>query len=145
MYTHNNDWTQEEILIAESLWETTTKSAREISEIIGRSRAGVIGRARRGGWVKMLKPKESPKEKPNKPKKEKPVVVFVKKEVKKPELVKHVKGFDLKEHHCRFVIGDPKNNIYCGSRKNRGSYCKQHALVCFTPYTMKPNKMRSFV
>jgi len=146
MYTHNNDWKQEEIASAKALWETTTLSAREISAIIGRTRAGVIGRARRDGWVKKLKPKTPPKEKPKKQKKEKPVVVFVMKEIKKPEITKTVSLIDLQNHHCREVIGDPKNGMFCGCRvKSGSSYCSRHHKKNYVKPKFNGGKVRSFV
>ncbi len=35
---------------------------------------------------------------------------------------------DLKEHHCRYPIGDPVK--FCGREKAHGSYCTEHHLRC---------------
>lgn len=39
--------------------------------------------------------------------------------------------FDLKEGMCAWVIGDPRNSICCGLPVSKGSYCADHARVCF--------------
>lgn len=38
----------------------------------------------------------------------------------------------LEDRHCRFPIGDPANNHYCGFTRKRGAYCQHHADRCFS-------------
>lgn len=42
---------------------------------------------------------------------------------------------DLEDHHCRFIVGDPKGEHgYCGQERVHGlPYCKHHALRCYQP------------
>jgi len=41
---------------------------------------------------------------------------------------------DLKEHHCRFPLGDPRNSDFrfCGqNRIDTGPYCQEHSQLAF--------------
>lgn len=41
---------------------------------------------------------------------------------------------DLEPHHCRLVIGEPKDGMFCGREKVPGlSYCADHAQRVFLP------------
>jgi len=53
---------------------------------------------------------------------------------------------DLKHSSCRFVVTneDPQNALYCGRPKARGSYCADHAKLCYTkPYGKGDTRWRS--
>jgi GcrA cell cycle regulator len=41
----------------------------------------------------------------------------------------------LREHHCRWPVGNsgPGDQMYCGDRKRRGSYCAKHAAMAYAP------------
>lgn len=40
--------------------------------------------------------------------------------------------FALQNHHCRWVLGDPSDLLFCGDEKSPGcSYCARHALLVF--------------
>jgi hypothetical protein len=42
-----------------------------------------------------------------------------------------VRIMDLREHHCRWVIGPMR---YCGERKRAGSsFCPDHHKICWRP------------
>lgn len=48
---------------------------------------------------------------------------------------------DLKPHHCRWVKGDPKEFMYCGTRKQEGSpYCQTHHALSYVSRAMEPKK-----
>jgi len=40
---------------------------------------------------------------------------------------------ELKPRHCRWIIGDPRDESsrYCGAHKERGAYCHEHAALCY--------------
>jgi GcrA cell cycle regulator len=40
---------------------------------------------------------------------------------------------ELKPRHCRWPIGDPRDEKfrYCGAHKERGAYCHEHAALCY--------------
>jgi hypothetical protein len=40
---------------------------------------------------------------------------------------------DLKENHCRFILGEVNSDqtMYCCEPKEKGSYCKFHAEMCY--------------
>jgi GcrA cell cycle regulator len=48
-----------------------------------------------------------------------------------PRMVKLV---DLEGDHCRFPIGDPKDEAFgfCGHPKADSAYCRAHAALCYT-------------
>jgi GcrA cell cycle regulator len=43
--------------------------------------------------------------------------------------------FELREWHCRYVISPDgaEEALFCGSPKERGSYCAHHAALCYIP------------
>ena len=47
---------------------------------------------------------------------------------------------DLKHWSCRYIAGDetkPLDRIYCGQEIEIGSYCKDHAAICYRPVISK--------
>ncbi len=53
-----------------------------------------------------------------------------------------VRLMDLREHSCRFPIGEPDADGYrfCGERKARGSYCAYHARIAYQPVAKRPDR-----
>ena len=59
----------------------------------------------------------------------------------KPEPDLKIKGkrnvtfLNLKLSSCRYIIGEPNGakTIYCGATKQRGSFCMEHAKLCYVP------------
>lgn len=47
---------------------------------------------------------------------------------------------ELTENSCRYIIGNqpPEKSVYCGKKKKVGSYCEDHARLCYIPATIKP-------
>lgn len=52
---------------------------------------------------------------------------------------------DLGYTNCRFIVSDDasKPPIYCGEEINRGSYCKEHADLCYVPARSQLEKLIS--
>lgn len=54
-----------------------------------------------------------------------------------PDPSLHVSIMDLRQHHCRWPIGDPGNIEtfrYCGADSDlEDAYCKHHARIAYTP------------
>lgn len=61
-----------------------------------------------------------------------------------PEKVKKHSVFiaDLKPHHCRWVKGEPKEFMYCGTRKEgrNSPYCSMHMRLSYVPRGQEPKK-----
>lgn len=122
------------------------RSPRQVSEVLGRSRMSVIGRAFRLG-VPILTPKNPPKT--SSPNKEivprrlrnngKRARTFLLKKAKRSsmplpdrnELSPLIAMNDLDENTCRFPCGDPKDNSFgfCGRPSGRHSYCEYHRTI----------------
>jgi len=52
---------------------------------------------------------------------------------------------DLGYTNCRFIVSEDtdKPPIYCGEEINRGSYCKEHADLCYIPARSQLEKLLS--
>lgn len=52
---------------------------------------------------------------------------------------------DLGYTNCRFIVSEDmdKPPIYCGEEINRGSYCKDHADICYVPARSQLEKLIS--
>lgn len=64
-----------------------------------------------------------------------PLFVIKPPEPKVPPKVGKLKFMDLRRTSCRYVVsGDrPENFLFCGDPKERGSYCAEHAALCYVP------------
>lgn len=58
---------------------------------------------------------------------------FIKREEAPPPTGKPVKFENLTSRSCRYVInsGNVKDFLFCGQPKERGSYCEEHAKLCY--------------
>jgi GcrA cell cycle regulator len=140
------------------LW-TSGHTTSKIAAALGRSKNSICGsifRMREKGIT--IPPKRStrdvivPKktvERAPKPKVVRPPMTghhFVSKKRKElHDVAKYTKGsakdslnigfWKLKPHSCRYVVNDsrPENFIFCGAPQERGSYCAEHAAICFIP------------
>lgn len=45
--------------------------------------------------------------------------------------------WDLQENHCRFVLGEPAEMLFCGEPVNYRNYCRGHAILCYRMGTAK--------
>ena len=52
-----------------------------------------------------------------------------------------VSMFNIKPNQCRWIVGEPKSAMCCGKRitlpregRQRGSYCAEHARICYTGF-----------
>jgi hypothetical protein len=64
----------------------------------------------------------------------------------KEEVYKPISLMELEFFSCRYVVTneDPQNALYCGRPKVRGSYCLDHAKLCYTkPYGKGDTRWRS--
>lgn len=69
----------------------------------------------------------------------KPLNLIVCKEVPAP-VGNPIKFEQLTSRSCRYVInsGDVKDFLFCGQPKERGSYCEEHAKLCYYTLTRAP-------
>lgn len=46
---------------------------------------------------------------------------------------------ELRSYSCRFIINDTAKSkaVFCGDQIDRGSYCKEHADLCYRPAFMQ--------
>jgi GcrA cell cycle regulator len=46
-----------------------------------------------------------------------------------------IRFMQLRSSSCRFIISgkEPENFLFCGDPKERGSYCAEHAALCYVP------------
>ena len=55
----------------------------------------------------------------------------------KPRPIKHepIKFMDLTPFSCRYVVneGHASTFLFCGKPKTKGSYCADHASICYVP------------
>jgi GcrA cell cycle regulator len=52
---------------------------------------------------------------------------------------------DLEHNHCRFVVGEPTDGMFCGDQKVPGlSYCEAHARRCYQPPNVGPSRSFQF-
>jgi hypothetical protein len=108
---------------------------------------GMIYRMKKAGLVDPFSHKVVAKPKPEPKRKPKPVVekkgvstkrtppIFI-----KPKPVGHVPLtlMQLKNNSCRYVVNDGHASqfLFCGKPKEKGSYCMEHANLCY----IKPHK-----
>jgi len=146
---------EEKILELWTIGHTTSK----IAAILGRSKNSICGsifRMREKGIT--IPPKRSTREvivqkktveRTPRPKVARPPMtgqhLVSKKRKTSPELAKYTKGsakdslnirfWKLKTNSCRYVVNDgrPETFIFCGAPQERGSYCAEHAAICFMP------------
>jgi len=97
-------------------------SSQQISLRLGRSRNSVVSKCRRSG-IKLLRKSRKPVVQAV----EKPPIMHI------PELdigtFHVVGGMELGPRHCRAVIGEPRNGVYCGRDVREGSYCSYHSQL----------------
>lgn len=59
----------------------------------------------------------------------------------KPRPIKHepIKFMDLTPFSCRYVVNDGHAStfLFCGKLKVKGSYCEDHAKICYMPSKYK--------
>ena len=127
-------WTAERVELLRKLWGEGLSASQIAAHIEGATRNSVIGKRNRLGLPKrtnertrgdaiVRKIAKARKAKPPQFKKE-PIKV-----APEPEGHSRVTLSELRPHHCRWPIGDPKESTfrYCGERKHSNSYCSHHA------------------
>ena len=67
-----------------------------------------------------------------------PFVEFAPKPIEPPASQKSRNGIrfmQLRSSSCRYVVSgkEPENFLFCGDPKERGSYCAEHAQLCYVP------------
>jgi hypothetical protein len=71
------------------------------------------------------------------------VEIFPPKPAKKPGTLRFA---DLRRTSCRYVVSGrrPEDFFFCGEAKTRGSYCAEHAALCYVPLSREKRPERSF-
>lgn len=108
-----------------SMWEKGISSTI-IAKKVGLTRSAVMGRVRRAQFAGITSIRKVPKKKSN----------FVpEEEIEIPFHVGVVFVQDLNIDSCRFVLPEKCDNMftYCGQKISRGSYCPDHAALCYVP------------
>jgi hypothetical protein len=125
------------------------KTGLQMAEELGTTRSAVLGKAARlqakgvigkriDTSVRTKRPRIKPVEAPvSEPKPTLQLVWPVDPVYNDPPVVEAsgpVSLMELKMNHCRFVVttGDTQTTMYCGQPKARGSYCGDHAKLCYT-------------
>lgn len=138
------------------MWEQG-KSGSEIANVLGVTRSTVLGRINRlrrkhkieYRAAKILVKSDRVVRTRDKAKPYKKLRVFVPVEQVIPKPKNSVSILDLQYWSCRYVLGDPKtplDKIYCGQISEQGSYCKDHAQLCYQPVQInakRPHSLRS--
>jgi len=131
------------------LWEAG-KTGGEIAAELSTTRSAILGKIRRlrlGGYVsyKMNAKIDLKDATPKKLKEvknfnvEKKQIRFVKPSKPLPPIrpVQHrpISLMELTPFSCRFVVNDghASNFLFCGKPKEVGSYCGEHAKICYIP------------
>ena len=142
-------WTDERVELLKKLW-TEGLSASQIARQLGDvTRNAVIGKVHRLGLSGRGSPARS----------ERPRAVTVPKLTAKPVFIKPViveepvvlengefaTVMTLKEHMCKWPIGDPAKPDFrfCGRGSTNGTpYCEAHARMAYQPVERRRNKQR---
>lgn len=142
---HRSIWTAEGDAKLRELWQSGGPSATEIAFVLGTNKNAVIGRAHRMGLPMKSKPtgvrKPEPERKYHSLRVDKPRLKDKTAFVKMPSSDKaealHLKIWELKENHCKFVYGDPQDFdtvSYCGIEITKpGGFCAFHRKLCYLP------------
>ena len=149
----SREWNDEQVGLLKDLWNDGF-SARQIGARVGKTKNAVIGKARREGLQpkRPAYPRGAAERKPRVRKiKLKPAKVLVIEPVAEPPVEGGVPIWDLKDHHCRSIVGHGADGLarYCGAgtvvrvrtqRDGRvthetASWCAAHAAIYFSPRT----------
>lgn len=144
-------WTPEEEKTLAELWPT--HSARKISEIMGKTKSGIIGKVHRMG-IEATKPKHIPQITARKPRR------YVERVVQAPVIIRpvvplNIPFMELRSDDCREIVGyEPKGlALFCGHPKSKrlrtrfgqplfkngqvqyetSSYCEYHSSINYVP------------
>lgn len=109
-------WSADQVAIVRANWGQG-KSAKEIADLIGKSRNAVIGKAHRLGLKTPVKKKDGRRLKAKRRIMEKPRG--------KRRITKGASG-------CQWLDGEPRERQFCGApRLEDSSYCEAHHARCW--------------
>ena len=144
-------WTDERVEQLKKLW-TEGLSASQIARVLGEvTRNAVIGKVHRLGLSGRASPARI--ERPRYPKPQRrlikavmPEPIIIEEEPEpEPEPGEWTTVLTLKEHMCKWPIGNPgdSNFRFCGRKAGEGaSYCNEHARKAYQPAHIKRDRMR---
>lgn len=120
------EWSEDDEKALIYLWNDAKKTANEISEILGKSRNSIIGKARRMGLDARTSPiKIKPGNRAGRPKKD-----AAEKRRRAAIVGDNVHFLDLGKGQCRFPMwgnDEAPSHIYCGcDTEGHSNYCPDH-------------------
>jgi len=159
----NHKYTTEQDALIIELWNSG-KSGSIIGEELNLSRCAVLGKLHRlriAGHAVEKRVSEVVKEKRFKAVEENrkqlplfpyflqrlrrlPKIVLYQIEKEESQTHKYVTLMELKPSMCRYVMdnSDFGNALYCGDPMEKGSYCKDHAMLCYLPKDKEGQRLR---
>lgn len=126
-------WTPDQTETLRSMW-LAGATGTEIGDKLGTSRSAIMGKIRRLGLIRS--PIRHAPKRPKKLGKPAPKFPFMARVVRKPAPPKPagpVHFRDLKDHHCRWIPGQPESQVYCGETRVHGSsWCIKHFRAAYS-------------
>lgn len=135
-----------------ALWREG-KTGTEIANMIGKTRGSVMGIVHRErkkgelGLVRIGERNKFPAARPEPKIKNKRILREIRLGVRPPPEIpqpafKGLTILDLRSDSCRYIVeeSDAWTTLYCGLPKTKGSYCDDHARLCYTPVTGKSER-----
>ena len=154
-------WTDERVELLRKLWQDGLSASQIAGELgNGITRNAVIGKVHRLGMSGRVKPPNAATARPRAPKPTRPAgtlpmrplmtrgntalaTATLTAEMPRPRSAEHVVVplsepvtiTDLREHMCRWPIGDPTSPEFrfCGARSSDGPYCAGHSRMAYQP------------
>lgn len=142
-------WDEDTVALLKLLWADGLSGLQISEKIRGSTRNSILGKVHRLGLMGRVRPAsfvarkrkpralgEKPSSKPpytrGRPKMSTPPVLLV--ESPLPPSCQPVTMMELRNHHCRWPIGQPAGpaTLFCGDRRDVGSYCRFHATLSVT-------------
>jgi GcrA cell cycle regulator len=130
--TNSLDWNANQVAMLRAM-HAAGATAREIGKALGVTRNAVIGKSRRLGLSRGIRPKlPKPRVRRRKPPRSPaPKFPFLKRTPPKPPGPVHFRA--LEAHHCRWIPGQPESQLYCGEPKVHGSsWCLAHFKAAYS-------------
>lgn len=132
------DWNDQNVGKLKHFWEETNLSATAIAEEFGdvKLKNAVISKANREGFKARLKGNRYTRRGPSQLARMINDTLDVPPEEPKTKEQCHAAVLALREHHCRWPIGDPGQPGFAFCSEHRicdSSYCRQHTLLSYQP------------
>jgi hypothetical protein len=138
-------WTDDRKELVKLNW--LTKSNSQIADLIGcgATRCSVSGVAHRMGLRKKVNTDQPKAKKPRAKRKLTEAEKLLRKMPKPPSSIIHGEdippligsALELTTENCAYPYGD-KNFVFCGRPRELGSFCREHAMLCYEP--SRPSK-----